>query len=441
MKIEEIINFEAGAVLSATQIGELVNALKNKTVVVPAWKNLEKEYDPRHHPVMNKMLYPDIVKDDGEIVKVTRVALDYQRLAVKRLAGLCFGLPVKRVYDLEDSDTLGHEIADVMEKVFKNVRIDSVNLDRSKELFASCEVMTLWYAQPGKNRYYGIDSEIKLRCMTLSPMKGDTIYPLFDEYGDLIALSVQYKRKVGKKSVVFFDAYTAERHIKLRNAGEWEKVEDEANALGKIPAIYGMRPTPAWEDTTPIVEEMEWAMSRNGNYLRENSRPLFVVFADEEIPFGNEPTGNSGKGKSILKYPQGSSAQYVTWTQAVESLKYHESELKQNFFSQLQLPDWSFENMKSVPMSGEAMRQMFIDAILKVKDESGRLIEFLDREVNVVKAFVKMMNPAWSEAVDALGVTCVITPCTVLESEAHDEEASGDKSDGKNVERQGGEAE
>jgi hypothetical protein len=49
--------------------------------------------------------------------------------------------------------------------------------------------------------------------------------------------------------------------------------------------------------------------------------------------------------------------------------------------------------MKSMPMSGEARKQMFIDAQLKVKDESGRLIEFHDRELNVVRAFAKVVAP------------------------------------------------
>lgn len=40
-------------------------------------------------------------------------------------------------------------------------------------------------------------------------MLGDDLYPLFDEYGDMIAMSVGYQRKKGRKTVKFFDAYTA----------------------------------------------------------------------------------------------------------------------------------------------------------------------------------------------------------------------------------------
>ena len=36
---------------------------------------------------------------------------------------------------------------------------------------------------------------------------------------------------------------------------------------------------------------------------------------------------------------------------------------------------------------------MFIDAQLKVKDEAGRLIEFHDREINVIRAFIDNNAP------------------------------------------------
>ena len=82
-------------------------------------------------------------------------------------------------------------------------------------------------------------------------------------------------------------------------------------------------------------------------------------------------------------------AEYVTWQQAVENLKFYVEQLRSLFFTQLQLPDWSYEKMSQQALSGESRKQMFIDAQLKVKDESGRLIEFFDREMNVVKAFAQ----------------------------------------------------
>lgn len=409
MTIEEIL-----------QLGnpqQIIAALKEKSIIIPKWggcNGLREAYDPARHPVMNKGKYPDISNEDGTVTYVTRITYDLQRLAVKRMTELVTGIPVKRVYKPENDRQ--QEVARVLEKIYERNRIDSVNIERCNMLFASCEFMTLWYAVEERNNLYGIESHIKLRCRNFSPMFGDELYPLFDEYGDMIALSVGYTRKVAGKSISYFDAYTADRHIKFSSDGGWNIIEDETITLGKIPGIYGFRPTPIWEDTSRIVYEMEWAMSRNGNYLRENSKPLFVVFADEAIAYGDEALEdpNQTKGKAVMQYPKGSNAAYITWQQAVENLKFFISELRQSFFTQLQLPDWSYESMKATPMSGESRKQLFIDCQLKVKDESGRLLEYLDRETNVIKAFAKVvMGEGYASDIDALPVENVITPFTI----------------------------
>ena len=411
MTIQEILT------TSALTAGEKVAALRAKTIQVPLWSGrygLAQQYDPTKHPVMNKSLYPDITTDEG-IEQVTRITCDLQRLAVKRMTELCCGIPVKRIYN-PDNDRQ-KEVAAYIENILTRNRIDSVNVERLNMLFAGCEVMTLWYATEDKNNIYGFDSPLKFRCRNFSPMLGDELYPLFDEYGDMIAMSVGYTRKIGKKSVAFFDAYTAEKHIKYSNeGGDWAEVENEDITVGKIPCIYIYRPTPIWEDTSKTVYEIEWALSRNGNYLRKNSKPLFVVFADEEVRYDQE--GNEKKEfKSVLQYPKGSTAGYVTWQQAVENLKFYINELRSQFFTQLQLPDWSYEKMSQQALSGESRKQLFIDAQMKVHDESGRLLEGFDREVNVVKAFLKTALPdSYHADIDALKVEIKITPFSITDT-------------------------
>lgn len=395
---------------------ERITALKQKTIDVPIWtgkQGLINEYDPTKHPVMNKQLYPDLVKDDG-VERVTRITLSFQRLAAKRMSELLCGIPVKRIYKPEDEKQ--QQVATFLEKIFDRNRINSVNTDRTNALFAGCEIFTLWYAVEQKNILYGFASPLKLRCRTFSPMLGDELYPFFDEYGDMVAMSIGYTRKVGRKNVQYFDTYTDDRHIKWSNeSGEWLAVEDEKTTVGKIPGIYTFRPTPIWEDTSRNVYEMEWTLSRNGNYIRENSKPKFIVCADEIIQYGDEKSGNK-EFKSVMQYPTGARAEYVTWSQAIESLKFQIDTLRNLFFTQLQLPDWSYEKMSQQALSGESRKQMFIDAELKVQDESGRWLEFFDREINVAKAFLKLMlGQAWHEAIDALPVENVITPYRITD--------------------------
>lgn len=407
MTIKEILQSEGTPL-------QKINALKEKALTVPVWggvKGLEREYDPKKHPVMNKAKYPDIITEEG-VEHVTRITLDFQRLATKRMTELVCGIPVKRVYKPETDKQ--KEIASFIERIYDCNRIDSVNIERCNMLFAGCEVMTLWYGVSTPTDAYGKKSPIKLRCRNFSPMNGDDLYPLFDEFGDMIAMSIGYTRKSGRKSVQYFDTYTANKHIKWSNeTGEMIEVENEDITLGKIPAIYAYRPTPIWEDTSRNVYEMEWALSRNGNYLRENSKPLFCVFADEAIHYGDEKSPNK-EFRSVMQYPKGSTAGYVTWAQATESLKFFIEQLRSLFFTQLQLPDWSYEKMSQQALSGESRKQMFIDAQLKVKDESGRLIEFFDREMNVVKAFAKiMLGESYAADIDSLQVDMVITPFAI----------------------------
>lgn len=409
MTIEEILNSENSA-------ESKIAALKEKTIVVPVWSGrfgLVQQFDPTKHPVMNKQKYPDIVTDEG-IEYVTRVTCDLQRLATKRMTELVTGIPPKRVYT--PNNDRQKQIAAYIESIYDRNRINSVNNERLNMLFAGCEVLTLWYAIEERNTLYGFSSPLKLRCRNFSPMLGDELYPLFDEYGDMIAMSVGYTRKKGRKYVQYFDTYTADKHIKWSNEnGGWAEVENENITLGKIPGVYAWRPTPIWEDTSKTVYEIEWTLSRNGNYLRQNSKPIFIVFADEAISYGDEKSPNR-EFRSVMQYPQNGRAEYVTWAQAVENLKFYVEQLRDLFFTQLQLPDWSYGKMSQQALSGESRKQMFIDAQLKVKDESGRLIEFFDREMNVVKAFAKiMLGESYAADIDALKVETLITPFAITD--------------------------
>lgn len=401
--------------LSGVEDTKKIQALQDKTVDVPAWEGpdgLEMEYDSRKHPVNDRARYRDVVTSEG-IEHVTRAIFGLQKLAVKRMTELVTAIPIKRVYKPENDRQ--KEVSGYLEKIYQKVRINSVNIDRFRKLFASCEIVTLWYAVEQPNNYYGFNSRLKLRCRTFSPMTGEKLYPLFDEYGDMTALSIAYTRKVNGKTVNYMDTYLEDMHILWSDAdGSMKEVMRESITLMKIPGVYSDRQEPIWEDQSGNVFEIEWGVSRNGNYLRKNQKPKLAIFADEVINYGDEKDENQ-EFKTVMQLPQGGRMEYVTWQQAIESLKFQNSELRNFFFTQLQLPDWSYERMSQQALSGESRKQLFIDAMLKVGDEQGPLLEFLDREVNVVKAFLKVMLPGYANDIDALQVENIITPYMLQE--------------------------
>ena len=89
------------------------------------------------------------------------------------------------------------------------------------------------------------------------------------------------------------------------------------------------------------------------------------------------------------------------------------------FWSQSQMPDISFENMKSLGNIGfDARQTLLTDAHLKVGDESGAWIEAFERECSVIKAFLKSMNTSWEREIDNVEVEHVITPFIQMDEDA-----------------------
>lgn len=252
------------------------------------------------------------------------------------------------------------------------------------------------------------------------------IYPLFDEMDDLIALSWEYSRGTGREAVTFFEVLTDNRHLRYSfKSGSTINIElDEVHTIGKIPALYIGRKEPIWEDLSPNVYEAEWALSRQGNYIRKNSAPNFALFSDNNVKFAQSVTRTApdGKtkqthsaddlnsGKNVLRFGKDDRAEYITWNGATDALRYHVEGLKINFFSELRLPDMSAENLKGGVLSGEARKMIFLEAQQKAKDESGIWDELFSRECNVLRQMLKARYPKLERAFDTLKIEHIITP-------------------------------
>jgi hypothetical protein len=226
-----------------------------------------------------------------------------------------FAIPVKRLYSNIGDNETRKAISKAIEAVYKHARIDSENLKRSNRFFAACEICTLWYAVEKPNKLYGFDSKWKLKCKTYSPMDGYELYPLFDEYDDMLAMSFEYRKTINSKYITFFETYTENRHLKWRqdNSG-WELVIDEEIKLLKIPAIYAFRDYPIWEDLSDMVKEIEFTLSRNSDVIAYNAAPVLKVAGTLQ---GKE---DKGETRRVYRVENGGDVDYVSWQQSVKDL-------------------------------------------------------------------------------------------------------------------------
>lgn len=404
----------------STNISETISMLKDKSVNVPKWEKLFTDYEPMKHAILSDTTtLKDKIRSDGQVDKSSRIIIGLEKLHVKRMAEFTFSIPVKRVYSNTDDNEARKAISKAIEAVYNNVRINSENLKRAVAYYASCEIFTVWYAVKKPNSLYGFQSEYKLKCKTFSPMYGVKLYPLLNEMDDMLAMSFEYTKKVKNKDVSFFETYTENRHYVWRcgqNGDKWEPVliqetEDgeivngEDIVLMKIPGAYAWRPRPVYDGLSQIREEIEYSLSRNSNVIAYNSAPLLKIIG------GMKGREDKGEAQRIVRCESGGDVGYVSWAQSIEALKYHVDTMEKMYWMQAQIPDISFDNMKGLGNIGYDARQTLLtDAHLKIGEEAGTWIEFLERECNVIKAFLKIMNRKWESEIDNVNVEHIITP-------------------------------
>ena len=405
-------------------IAEIIADLKyykDKVMTLPSWAELKKEFEPKLHKIMDPSVYPDkpIRDDKGKLIRyepVTRIAIGLQKLAAKRMSEFLFTIPVKLVAE-DTKDEITKEQLKAINKVLKKNKWNSSNKNRGKVISSECECATIWYVVKSENNNYGFKSNYKLKHLVLSPSKGDVLYPLFDDTGDMIAFSRELTKKEGNKTITIFETWTKDEHIVYQKDENWVEVFEsekdgvgmrEQISIGKIPVVYTPRLSgPVWADAdSGKVHEMELLLSRNGDTIHYHSSPTLLIKGKLK---GAPTKGESNK--VFITDDTAGDAKYVSWTQAPEAVKFQFESLLKMYFMELQLPDLSFESLKGIgALSSLAIEMLLSDAHLKVGDESEIYEEMFEREFSIIKAFLGKMNTKWKSTIEDLEIEPMITP-------------------------------
>lgn len=409
------------AINSGSITSDVIDLLKTKTYDIPSWSKLVKDYDPAQHDIASDYISR---KDRGND-KACRTTLALEKLLVSRMCQFMFAIPPRRVYHNVDGDKDKMAITHALEAIYKHARIDTENMSRAESFFAACEFFTIWYLVRSDNNLYGFPSKWKLKCRTYTPMEGTQLYPLFDDNLNLVAMSFEYTRQVAGKTYHFFETYTETQRFRfcsdnpdpVTNApakgSTWSLLGDpEPIVLCKIPGVYLHRRQcqPLWEGLQGLRQDTEYTISRNSDVIAYNSAPILKVVGNR---VGNEEKGEDYR---LFEMDEGGDVEYVTWSQAQEAVNNHVNTNLRFFFMQAQMPDISFSTMANLGSIGYDARQTLLtDAHLKVGSESGEWIEGFEREANVIKAFLPIINPLWDTPewrakINGIEVEHIITP-------------------------------
>lgn len=390
-------------------------------------EKLKKQWDVEQHDVCDPtrrrdktVYYEDPTETDANgkakvrqrIEQVNRIPVPFQKAIVSKAVSFLFGNPV--IVSAETNNKQEQNALKAILRILSDNKIDSRNREVARQLFRAREVCEIWYPVEMTERHdlYGFPTRFKLRMSIFSPWDDDSrLYPMFDEYGDMIAFSREYTMTdENAKKVTYFDTYTDEkiyRWVKKEGAtgAEWTLESSKDNVMGLIPVVYATQEEAEWEDVQRAIERLEYLLSNHGDTNDYNGSPTVVV-TGTVLSMGKK--GEQGK---LLEVDEGGKVEYLSWDHAPESVKMEIDNLFRIIYSFTQTPDISFESVKGISsISGIALKLLFMDAHLKVQDKKEIFDPYLKRRTNIIKAFLGVMDKANKKVYDDLDVYSEIKP-------------------------------
>lgn len=426
MKIQEIITGTDTAIIAE---------MKSKRYLdQPDVAKSEKELDPLKHDIFNPSLRPDKkVRIDAEeggtkiitteesnagfrYEKVARIAVALQKLIVKRAKAFLFGNPVELIS--EPVNDKQKQVLSALKRVLYDVKSTSLNRRVAGQAMSCTEVAELWYPVENENNNYGFKSKYKLRVAIFSPLLGDTLYPYFDNTGDMVAFSRAFKRTGSLKTTrEYFETYTDEEHMMwVSGAAGFEPAEGYPHAItiGKIPVVFGNQPELEWQDVQTLIDRLEKLLSNFADTIDYHASPK--IFTTGHI----EGFSAKGEAGAIIEGEDGATAQYLAWANAPDSVKLEIETLLRLIYTLTQTPDISFDAVKGLgAISGVALKLLFMDAHLKVMDHQEVFDEYLQRRINVIKAFIGKFNTGLASECEILQVEPQIVPFMIDDEKSY----------------------
>ena len=393
--------------IKSGKIKEAYELLKSKEGIENSTKEFNNNRDIRETQVGKRE--NEITGDDVEIV--AKIAIPFQRQIVKTSSAFLFGSSVKLVERKSKDDiTEDGEAFKAISDLWDDLRIDPMLLKFCKAVKSETEASIIFY--PVKKEG---DTETKIKARLITSENGK-VYPVFDDFGDMVAFGWEYETKENDESVSYLYIFTAETNYVFRKESkEWDNAEGypKPNLFKKIPVVYLSQKNPEWWEVQEMIDRFENSFSRLCDTNDYFAHPTLMGTGKiKSLPAKNKSRKVIGldivkEGDTIIE----SKLQYLTWDQAPESVKLELETLKGLIYGLSDTPDLSFDNVKGVGnISGISLKLMFLSAILKAKEGEGDYQIVISRIINLLKAGISnITNTGLSKKLEELRIDVTFT--------------------------------
>ncbi len=332
----------------------------------------------------------------GEEVNQARIPIPFQRNIVKSAASFLFGNPIK-LTELQTNDESNDKGFVKILDVWNELRIDSLLYDFCEKVKSQTEAAFVFFTKQKENG-------VKLSCMVLSNANG-TLYPLIDEYGDMIAFGWQYPFKEEGKEGFKMHLWTEENEYQLKKLKDWELVDTKVNLFKKIPVVYHSQEHPEWWEVQDLIDNFEVSFSKFIDTNRYFASPKYKAtgklkksVADSKVVELDVLETDKG---TIIK----GDLDVISWDRAPESLKL-EFDTSIDLINGLSSTVDFHKLSKGTygQLSGTALTLMFLGPILKAKSNEGDYKVVIKRIISIIKSAIVNVYKESSDSINNLGV-------------------------------------
>lgn len=429
-------------ILALEDIGIKIQYLKKgRRTSLPDCAELWNDWNPEKHEIMtNKKKYPDrkVLKKEAEKIhdektgktievpakyeteEVNRITIPLEQDIVNIQTAFTVGTEPKMDCNTEDEDE--KSLLAALKSTLQKNKIKYQNKKVVRSWLSEQEVAEYWYVVDADSFWDKLWSGIKktfggktkpskkLKSVLWSPFRGDKLYPFFDDNGDMIAFSREYKKKdLNDHEITCFMTIAKGSVYQWELKNGWEQPEGKTfnHGFPKLPVIYAYRPESYCKKIKTFRVRLEKLLSNYADCIDYHFFPILQLVGDVE--------GFAGKVKDrIVKLTgDGAGASYLTWNQASDTVRFEVETLFEKAYSMTNTPQISFESLKGGgnALSGVAFDYVFLSTHLQVENHAEVIGDFMQRRTNFLISALGAINPyEFDKASKTIDVNVEIVP-------------------------------
>ena len=424
-------------VLALQDINQKIHYLKKgRKTELPDAVKLYNDWNPNRHEIITdeekypkikvtlkpKQKYTDPTTGKEHIEPEQKKLVDPNRIA----------LPIEQdIVNIQTAFTVGTEplldckpeeseegLLTALKQVFKKNKIKYQNKQAVRSWLAEQEVAEYWYVVKDdgfwsklKRKVAGMFGksmpEYRLKSVLWSPFRGDKLYPFFDDNGDLVALSREYKKKgLDDDETECFMTVTKDMVYQWELDSDWQDKGSFRHNFKKMPIIYMYRPEAYCEKIKTLRIRLEKLLSNYADCIDYHFFPILMLFGDVQQLSGEL------KNRIVQLTGMSANAQYLTWNQVPETVKFEVETLLSQIYGLTNTPRISFDSLKGTgnAVSGVAFDYVFMSTHLNVENLNEVVGVFMQRRVNFLVSAIGSLNSSLAEASETIDIDVQMQP-------------------------------